>query len=229
MFGHYRRTRRQVFLVREGSYLHKEEMMKSDLELLKSAKEVLFDVAVRQRSGVTDNGAAIVPFEILLACADMVAAIEDRLAQPEQDDGHCQACEGNYCTAKDGCVALDNPITQPEQEPVAWMFPDDLERFQTSETFAQAFSVECGSPTQGKTLPLYTAPPKPEPQVTDDMWKKLSELQQKVMEIAHTTHPHREWVGLNPKEISEIAMYCQNENPAFFALEVESKLKEKNT
>jgi len=33
--------------------------------------------------------------------------------QPEQDDGYCQACEGNYCTAKDGCVARDNP---PQRE-----------------------------------------------------------------------------------------------------------------
>ena len=38
--------------------------------------------------------------------------------QPEQDDGMCMACENNLCTAKQGCVALDNP-PQPEQEPVA--------------------------------------------------------------------------------------------------------------
>ena len=34
-------------------------------------------------------------------------------ARIEQDDGYCQACEGNYCTAKDGCVARDNP---PQRE-----------------------------------------------------------------------------------------------------------------
>lgn len=33
--------------------------------------------------------------------------------EQEQDDGYCQACEGNYCTAKDGCVARDNP---PQRE-----------------------------------------------------------------------------------------------------------------
>jgi hypothetical protein len=49
---------------------------------------------------------------------------------------------------------------EAEQEPAAWMFPDDLERFQTDETFAQAFSVKCGSPTQGTTLPLFLHPPK---------------------------------------------------------------------
>ena len=45
-------------------------------------------------------------------------ALRARLAQPEQDDGYCQACEGNHCTAKNGCVALDNPKAQPEQKPM---------------------------------------------------------------------------------------------------------------
>ena len=40
-------------------------------------------------------------------------ALREALAQPEQDDGYCQSCEGNYCTAKDGCVARDNP---PQRE-----------------------------------------------------------------------------------------------------------------
>jgi len=39
----------------------------------------------------------------------------------------------------------------------------------------------------------------------------------------------KEWVGLYPKEISEIVMLCQNENPSFFAHAIEDKLKEKNT
>ena len=38
----------------------------------------------------------------------------------------------------------------------------------------------------------------------------------------------RDWVGLTPKEISEIAFLCQSENPSFFAHAVEDKLKEKN-
>lgn len=40
---------------------------------------------------------------------EIIKAIEARLAQPEQDDGYCQACDGDNCTAKKGCVALDNP------------------------------------------------------------------------------------------------------------------------
>ena len=54
----------------------------TDHELLLKAKEILFDVAVRKRSGVTDNGAAFVPFETLLACADMTQAIEAHLKYP---------------------------------------------------------------------------------------------------------------------------------------------------
>ena len=46
---------------------------------------------------------------------EAINAIKEALAQPEQDDGMCQACEENQCTAKQGCVALDNP-SQPEQE-----------------------------------------------------------------------------------------------------------------
>ena len=55
--------------------------------------------------------------------------------------------------------------------PIAWMFPDDLERFESSETFAQAYSVKCGSPTQGTTLPLYTAP-QPERKPMDKEHRK---------------------------------------------------------
>jgi hypothetical protein len=41
-------------------------------------------------------------------------ALRARLAQPEQDDGYCQACDGDSCTAKEGCVARDNPPPQRE-------------------------------------------------------------------------------------------------------------------
>lgn len=54
------------------------------------------------------------PEGYLLFLVEQMRDIAKRaLAQPEQDDGYCQACEGNYCTAKDGCVARDNP---PQRE-----------------------------------------------------------------------------------------------------------------
>ena len=68
---------------------------------------------------------------------------------------------------------LSRALEQPaQQEPVAWMYPDDLARFETSETFAQAYSIEMVSPTQGETVPLYTRPQAREP-LTDEQIEKL--------------------------------------------------------
>ena len=62
---------------------------------------------------------------------------------------------------------IQNALAQPEQEPVAYMYPADLKRFETSECFADAFSISVGSPTLGTTVPLYTAPPKRQPLTLD--------------------------------------------------------------
>lgn len=51
-----------------------------------------------------------------------------------------------------------------EQEPIAHMFPDDIERFSLEETSATAYSVEMMSPGRGKTVPLYTQPQQPAPE-----------------------------------------------------------------
>ena len=53
------------------------------------------------------------------------------------------------------------PVAKPhEQEPVAWMYPDDYERMSTSETFCTVYSVAVGSATRGEsTVALYTSPP----------------------------------------------------------------------
>ena len=48
-------------------------------------------------------------------------------------------------------AALRTAIAEAEKtEPIAWMYPDDYERMLTSETFCTVYSVECGSPTQGR-------------------------------------------------------------------------------
>ena len=90
-----------------------------------------------------------------------------------------------------------------KQEPVAWMYPDDLERFETSETFAQAYSIEMVSPTQGETVPLYTTP-----------------------------QPQREWVGLTDEEIAlvcgECAASAYRHDDISYARAIEAKLKERN-
>jgi hypothetical protein len=70
-----------------------------------------------------------------------------------------------------------------KQEPVAYMYPDDLKEFETREMSAHAYSLEMVSPTQGETVPLYTTP-QPAPQgearglsqqkpLTDELMKKI--------------------------------------------------------
>ncbi len=43
----------------------------------------------------------------------------------------------------------------PLPQPSAHMYPSDLERFQTNETFAQCYSVAVGNPDE-RSVPLVT-------------------------------------------------------------------------
>ena len=67
-----------------------------------------------------------------------------------------------------------------QQEPVAWMYPDDYERMSTSETFCTVYSVEVGSATRGEsTVALYTSPtaqPDKKQQALDKMADNAKEL-----------------------------------------------------
>lgn len=55
-------------------------------------------------------------------------------------------------------------MTTTHDEPAAWMYPDDLKRFETSEAYAEAYSIAMVSQTQGETVPLYREPPRRKPQ-----------------------------------------------------------------
>ena len=112
-----------------------------------------------------------------------------------------------YGSCKIHLEAADKLLTQlvteaEKQKPVAWMYPDDLKRFETNETFAQAFSIKVVSPIAGETVPLYTHPPK------------------------------REWVGLTDEQIANIAYTPQASDKwdwYEYARAIEAKFKEKNT
>lgn len=57
-------------------------------------------------------------------------------------------------------------------EPVAHMYPSDLEKFQTAETFATAFSVAVGNPDE-RSVPLYLHPQpveKRKPLTAEQIW-----------------------------------------------------------
>ena len=135
-------------------------------------------------------------FPIGNMCHEAAKAIRAKLSEPEPEMSLSQKLREAGYTKRDNRLECDEcgekftrqmlPIhdCQPEPEPVAWMFPDDLERFQTSETFAQAFSIACGSPTQGKTIPLYTAPPQR---------KECQRCGEVNPAEIHTCTPQREW------------------------------------
>jgi hypothetical protein len=104
---------------------------------------------------------------------------------------------------REAITAIKEALAQPEQEPAAWMYPDDLKRFETSEAYAEAYSIEMGSPTKGKTVPLYPTPPQ------------------------------RTWVGLAPKDFEKIEQLYGNKVSNDFVLSdiismTQAKLKEKN-
>ena len=69
--------------------------------------------------------------------AHAIEALRTQLAQPEQDDGYCQACEGNHCTANDGCVARDNPPPQRE-----WRGLTDDEAIELLPAFGCEYEVD---------------------------------------------------------------------------------------
>jgi hypothetical protein len=64
----------------------------------------------------------------------------------------------------DAITALRQAIKQAQkQEPVAHMYPCDLEEFKSREMCAYAYSIEYVSASKGETIPLYTSPPQHQP------------------------------------------------------------------
>lgn len=63
-------------------------------------------------------------------------------------------------------------LAQPECEPVAHMYPCDLELFATNEPTATAYSVAVGCP-DGKSVPLYTSPVPFTPIAPDDVTEEM--------------------------------------------------------
>jgi len=84
----------------------------TDRELLQQALEVLTSVAITKRSVVTDNGSAVLPFEVLIKCADMVSAIGTRLAQPEPEPVAWYYAETPVECEK---VALDSELDEKQK------------------------------------------------------------------------------------------------------------------
>jgi len=63
------------------------------------------------------------------------------------------------CRFAEAAIVAHTPPAEHQvaQEPVAWMFPDDLKKFEFGEHTATAYSIKVGSP-DGVSVPLYTHP-----------------------------------------------------------------------
>ena len=136
-----------------------------------------------------------------------------RAPQPEpKDDGHCQACDGNHCTAKTGCVALSNPPQNKWESQIERKYspdgvllsekikytPDgewqDLKQYPVAWWYDMGDVIDLN--VSGHGIPLYFAPPQ------------------------------REWQGLTDEERTYLAW--ESNNGQHCVAMTEAKLKEKN-
>jgi hypothetical protein len=114
-------------------------------------------------------------------------------------DGNTTCVNGHKYKSRDALITP--PQQEAKDEPAAWMYPDDLKRFETSEAYAQAYSIEMVSPTQGETVPLYTTPPQRKP-LTDE--------------------------EIDAIVVDEVGLDADADEMHNFARAIEAKLKEKN-
>jgi len=98
-------------------------------------------------------------------------ALENSVDLVHQDAYNAEQLYGNYLARQgkvrglkvladdhEKAITAIKAVLEAKDEPAAWMYPDDLKRFETSEAYAEAYSIEMVSPTQGETVPLYTTP-----------------------------------------------------------------------
>ena len=120
-------------------------------------KDEALDLALEALEYFTDTSVSAMDHAM---AEDAITAIKqaralDRMAENARELGlDYEPVPENFMDALRFDVAM-----RDAQEPAAWMFPDDLKRFETSEAYAEAYSIKMGSPTQGETVPLYTTPP----------------------------------------------------------------------
>lgn len=183
-----------------------------------------------------------------------IEALRARLAT-EQDEGHCQACDGNHCTAKNGCVALDNPKAQPEPEPVAWkdapskIYLQICEESNCDQPFDSHIEVSwCQDKINDSDIPYVRAdiaisqPPEQEPAVwikkdrTSVEFSIMSAdyMMKEGFDPLYTAPPQREWQRLTDEEYTTLMQQADHDaaktGSVFQNLRyaIEAKLKEKN-
>ena len=144
----------------------------------------------------------------------------------------------------DAYTAIKEALAQPAQEPMAYGMWDTMIGYG-----GRMMSVRLDKGQDGCTVPLYTAPPQPAQEPVAWMYDWFCDGKLITGWIAHsepeipksmalnirplyTAPPQRTWVGLTEEDFQAI---CKNFRVThggwidMLALEIETKLKEKNT
>lgn len=122
-------------------------------------------------------------------------ALEAALSALESERIMAKDVQGNYTvevTPKriiDAIEKVKAALAEPEQEPVAHIYPSTLKKFQVSEAVGECYSVAVGCPDE-VSVPVYTSPqprePEQEPVTTSKVAQERDKLMQMVQEYAST-------------------------------------------
>ena len=164
----------------------------------------------------------------------VIETLRARLAQPEpKDDGYCQACEGDHCTAKTGCVALSNPPDAKWEPLVERLYLPDGTLL--SEKIKYTPEGEWQDFKQPKPKPVAWGVPNTRPTEKAHFMMLLHSTDgvqyPELLVPLYTAPPQREWQGLTDEEYEAMAeKYVTNcyFDTLKYALAIEAKLKEKN-
>ena len=131
----------------------------------------------------------------------------------------------------------DKCKAQPEQEPVAWVYPEGLEALRAGKPWTAYGTRQEPNNTAFYLSPQPDIPPYAWVTFTpygdeDDVWYENPEGQ--LLEgwtykpLYDTTPPQRTWVGLTDEEVYRIAFELEGEHWRKIVDAIEAKLKEKN-
>lgn len=197
----------------------------TDRELLQQALDVLTSVAITKRSGVTDNGSAVLPFEVLIECADMVSAISTRLAQPETltwQNAALRLGEDLSTVGFDGYYNMNAKQWLDWALSVTTKIQQDYMQLGACEEKSRRnyIGLMLGVRVDGESVIIKT-------KNTDNAKYLCNELLNE-KEIDYYPAPlKKEWVGLTGADLIELIAFTSMSIED--AKSVEAKLKEKNT
>ena len=137
-------------------------------------------------------------------------------------------------------TAIKEALAQPEQEPVAWVYPEGLEALRAGKPWTAYGTRQEPNNTAFYLSPQPDIPPYAWVTFTpygdeDDVWYENPEGQ--LLEgwtykpLYDTTPPQRTWVGLTDEDLKLLSAEWRIVYGAWmddFARDIETKLKEKN-